>query len=34
MAKKEANKDLWVYDLLKEVKINDKFLHKEGTLKK
>ena len=25
MAKKEVNTDLWVYDLLKEAKINDKF---------
>jgi hypothetical protein len=25
MAKKEVNTDLWVYDLLKEAKINNKY---------
>lgn len=25
MAKKEANTDLWVYDLLKDAKVSDKF---------
>ena len=33
MAKKEATTDLWVYDLLKEAKIQDKFTAKGSTIK-
>ena len=33
MAKKEVNTDLWVYDLLKEAKIQDKFTAQGSTIK-
>ena len=33
MAKKEVNTDLWVYDLLKEAKINDKFSAQGSNIK-
>ena len=33
MAKKEATTDLWVYDLLKEAKINDKFTAQGSNIK-
>lgn len=33
MAKKEVNTDLWVYDLLKEAKIHDKFTAQGSTIK-
>ena len=33
MAKKEVNTDLWVYDLLKEAKINDKFTAQGSNIK-
>ena len=33
MVKKEVNTDLWVYDLLKEAKINDKFTAQGSNIK-
>lgn len=33
MAKKEVTTDLWVYDLLKEAKINDKFSAQGSNIK-
>lgn len=33
MVKKEANTDLWLYDLLKEAKINDKFTPQGSDIK-
>ena len=33
MAKKEVNTDLWVYELLKEAKISDKFTAQGSNIK-
>ena len=33
MAKKEVNTDLWVYELLKEAKISDKFTAQGSSIK-